>query len=176
MKFIQFGTPFCLTNLFISAIMWAVKEATLMTENEAMDLMDNELERRYQEKMRNEPRHNLQRNGAAAEAPTQQVGKCKEAAMEWDGGSQAYYLALYNRDKAASSLPKGANLRALEELAGLREPPPVNCGRISSHAGWHRGKWVRDVCHCGHRFGVPRGSKGKYQCNCCADMAEGGGY
>lgn len=51
---------------------------------------------------------------------------------------------------------------------------PVNCGRISSHVNWYKGKWERDTCHCGHRFSVPKGSKGKYRCNCCADAAEFG--
>ena len=50
---------------------------------------------------------------------------------------------------------------------------PVSCGRISSHASWYRGGWVTDTCHCGHAFRVPTHSKGKYQCNCCADRAEG---
>lgn len=88
----------------------------------------------------------------------------------------AHYLALYNQQRAESTLPTGGQLRALEQLAGLRPPPPYNCGRISSHVGWKRGRWVTDTCHCGHRFGVPRGKKGRYQCDCCADMAEGGGY
>ena len=51
-----------------------------------------------------------------------------------------------------------------------------NCGRIASHSGWQRGKWATDTCACGHKFGVPAGSLGKYQCNCCADRAEGNGY
>ena len=48
--------------------------------------------------------------------------------------------------------------------------------RISSHGGWYRGRWEQDVCHCGQRMLVPKGKKGHYQCNTCADRAEGLGY
>jgi hypothetical protein len=47
--------------------------------------------------------------------------------------------------------------------------------KISSHAGWYRGSWEKDLCHCGQAILVPRGKKGVYQCNDCADRAEGWG-
>ena len=48
--------------------------------------------------------------------------------------------------------------------------------KISSHSSWYRGRWEKDKCSCGQAMLVPRGTKGKYQCNSCADMAEGLGY
>ena len=47
--------------------------------------------------------------------------------------------------------------------------------KISSHAGWYRGSWEKDQCHCGQAILVPRSKKGVYQCNSCADRAEGWG-
>ena len=83
--------------------------------------------------------------------------------------SEAEYLKVYEEHKANGTLPKGRNLQALQELAGIKPTGPVHCGKISSHAGWYRGKWVTDTCRCGHKFKVPQGSKGKYRCNCCAN-------
>lgn len=60
-----------------------------------------------------------------------------------------------------------------EQTAKALAARPFYCGRIASHSGWKRGKWVNDTCACGHVFQVPTGSTGKYQCNCCADRAEG---
>jgi hypothetical protein len=48
----------------------------------------------------------------------------------------------------------------------------VYCGKIDSHP-WYRGRWVTDTCACGHKFRVPAGSKGKYRCNCCANLQYG---
>ena len=45
--------------------------------------------------------------------------------------------------------------------------------KIDSHSGWYRGRWEKDKCSCGQGMLVPRGTKGKYQCNSCADMVEG---
>lgn len=83
--------------------------------------------------------------------------------------NETYYLAIYETHRADGTLPRGQNLRALQELAGLKPARPYNCGKISSHAGWYEGKWVTDTCPCGHKFRVPAGKKGYYRCNCCAD-------
>jgi hypothetical protein len=46
--------------------------------------------------------------------------------------------------------------------------------KISSHAGWHKGPWLVDICPgCGKKFLVPK--RDYYQCNQCADRAEGKG-
>lgn len=87
--------------------------------------------------------------------------------------NESDYLKEYEAREIANTLPNGANLRALKELAGIKPEKPISCGRISSHVGWYRGKWEIDICHCGHRFRVPVGKKGYYQCNCCADREEG---
>ena len=52
---------------------------------------------------------------------------------------------------------------------------PERPERISSHAGWYRGRWVKDTCGCGRPILVPAGDSGKYRCNRCADRAEGYG-
>ena len=79
------------------------------------------------------------------------------------------YLTIYQDHKANGDMPTGANLRALEQLAGLKPSQPYNCGKISSHANWYRGKWTTDTCACGHKFRVPAGDKGRYRCDCCAN-------
>jgi len=45
--------------------------------------------------------------------------------------------------------------------------------KISSHSSWYRGTWQKDICHCGQILLIPFGKQGIYQCNSCADMAEG---
>lgn len=81
------------------------------------------------------------------------------------------YKQEYERRKASGELAKmtRVNRRALEELAGVIPTTPLNCGKIASHVGWYTGKWVTDTCACGHKFKVPKGARGKYRCNCCAD-------
>ena len=56
------------------------------------------------------------------------------------------------------------------------EYPAQRPEKIASHSGWYRGSWEIDTCHCGQKIRVPQGTKGQYQCNDCADRAEGGGY
>ena len=73
----------------------------------------------------------------------------------------------------ATETEKEKNLADYEAYKAARTARPVNCGRIASHSGWRRGRWVTDKCSCGHTFSVPAGEGGKYQCNCCADRAEG---
>jgi len=81
------------------------------------------------------------------------------------------YRQMYDAKVANGSLAamSKASRRALMECAGLVPERPHNCGRISSHAGWYRGKWHTDTCECGHKFGVPKGKRGYYRCDCCAN-------
>ena len=88
---------------------------------------------------------------------------------------QAHYRAEYERALAAGELVAMPDARreSLKRLAGITPERPYNCGRVSSHQGWYKGAWAADTCQCGHRFSVPRGKRGRYVCDCCADRAEG---
>ena len=78
----------------------------------------------------------------------------------------------YIADRKASGAWATMSTRVKNEWmrgAGLLPPKPYSCGKISSHGDWYHGKWVTDTCGCGHKFRVPKGSKGKYRCDCCAN-------